>query len=854
AWEGACDGAGRGVLLAGEPVVGKTRTAAELAAEAQAAGALVLHGWCEEGVGAAYQPFTQALDQHTWNVRRPALGRQPGELRRLLPELADRVPALPQPLTSDPRAEEYVLVDAVSSWLLDASRANGLVLVLDDLHWADRPTLLMLGHLLRAATADPQARLLVLGTYRDSDVDRHHPLADLIGEVSRLHGVERIPMRGLSVGEVLALAEATAGHGLGETGISLAETLHVQTEGNPFFVEELLAHLRETGALRSQEGRWLLSDAARGAIPVGVRDVVGRRLSRLSADAGRALTHAAVVGRDFDLPLLATLLDTDEDTLVDVLDEAVTARLIEEVGADRFRFRHALVQETLYEEASATRRRRLHRRVAEAVEALRPDDVIALAHHFELGGPDDGRMSRAVEYGLAAAWQAYRTRALADAELRFRRVLEMLEEDPDDPIALDAMIGLGECQRDLGDQGYRETLLAAADRATGAPDKLVAAVLANRRSITSIVGEVDNRRVELAESALAVVGEHDSADRARLLGYLAAETVFTRDQASRLALVDEAEAIARRLGDRRLLGEVLVRTAFPAIAFDRLAAITARGAEAIALADELGDLTLRVEARGMHAWALLTAGDIAGAHEVSLEAAAIADEGTPPTLRWMTQYWLVAHEGIAARFADARTMNDELLQFGEVHGEPDRLNWWAAASTAVLLLTAEIGAMAEVIGAYADQYPALPTWRAAHVQALAQAGRISDARTVLDAHPMSLQRMVEDPYGLVGIASLAQTAWLLDARDLAESVAAAAQPYDGQWAHLFIGVVGPVSWSIGLCDVVAGRVDDGIARLEREVAAAEEKGCTAVAARIRADLVGALRRRGHDGDASAAAL
>jgi hypothetical protein len=400
----------------------------------------------------------------------------------------------------------------------------------------------------------------------------------------------------------------------------------------------------------------------------------------------------------------------------------------------------------------------------------------------------------------------------------------------------------------MGDQGYRETLLAAAERAAGAPDKLVAAVLANRRSITSIVGEVDSRRVELAERALAVVGEHDSPDRARLLGYLAAETVFTRDQTSRLALVDEAEAIARRIGDRRLLGEVLVRTAFPAIAFDRLASITARGEESIALADELGDLTLRVEARGMHAWALLTAGDIAGAHEVSLEAAAIADERTPPTLRWMTQYWLVAHEGLAARFANARAMNDELLRFGDTHGEPDRLNWWAAASTAVLLLTAEIGAMAEVIGAYADQYPALPTWRAAHVQALAQAGRTAEARAVFEQHPISLKRMVEDPYGLVGVASLAQTAWLLDFPELADAVAQAALPFDGQWAHLFIGVVGPVSWSIGLCDVVAGRSDEGIDRLVREVAAAEDKGCTAVAARIRADLVVALRRRGHDGD------
>ena len=239
-------------------------------------------------------------------------------------------------------------------------------------------------------------------------------------------------MAGLSVAEVAELMSQAAGHALDEDGRRLAESLHAETEGNPFFVEEVLRHLVETGTVRRQETAGWWPAATTVAVPEGVRDVVGRRLGRLSAQTNQMLSVAAVLGRDFDVELLAALRDAPEDSLLDALDEAVGAGLVQETGADRYRFAHVLVRATLFEELSATRRRRLHRRVGEAIEKLRPDDVVALAYHFSQAGPDGEGMSRAVRYGLAAAEQALQARALGDAEARFHQVLGLLD-DPADP-------------------------------------------------------------------------------------------------------------------------------------------------------------------------------------------------------------------------------------------------------------------------------------------------------------------------------------------------------------------------------------------------------------------------------------
>ena len=247
----AAAGGCRAVLLCGEPGIGKTRTAAEVARAAFEKGAIVLYGRCDGDTGAPYQPFAEALDWYTDHVPQPVLGRHPGELSRLQPLLGSRVKGLPAPVSSDPSSEEYLLFEATRSWLVELSRQQPVVLVLDDLHWASRPVLLLLRHVLRAALAEGDSvRLLVLGTYRENELGHSYALAAAMANVRRLPGVEQHTLTGLSVAEVAEFAAQAVGPELDDDTRQLAETLHAETDGNPSFVEELLRHLIETGTAR----------------------------------------------------------------------------------------------------------------------------------------------------------------------------------------------------------------------------------------------------------------------------------------------------------------------------------------------------------------------------------------------------------------------------------------------------------------------------------------------------------------------------------------------------------------------------------------------------------------------------
>ncbi|MGH8972787.1 MAG: ATP-binding protein, partial [Acidimicrobiia bacterium] len=283
-WKEAVAGERRMVLLAGEPGIGKTRLAAQLAEQLHGQGAPVLAGRCDEDLGVPYQPFVEALRHYSVHASELRLGRFGGELTRLVPELAESVPGLPAPLRSDPETERYRLFDAATAWLADASLDTPMLLVLDDIHWAAKPTLLLLRHILRSPEPLP---LLIVATYRDSEVGRGHPLSDLLADLRRVPGIERIHLSGLDQQAVQAFVEAAAGHSLSEEEEFFTRTVWSETEGHPFFVAEVLRHLAESGAVAQDDtGRWRMAgEGEELGIPEGVRDVVGQRLSRLSDDA-----------------------------------------------------------------------------------------------------------------------------------------------------------------------------------------------------------------------------------------------------------------------------------------------------------------------------------------------------------------------------------------------------------------------------------------------------------------------------------------------------------------------------------------------------------------------------------------
>ncbi|HEV3362974.1 MAG TPA: AAA family ATPase, partial [Acidimicrobiia bacterium] len=569
-WKEAVAGERRVAFLAGEPGVGKTRLAAELAHSVYEDGACVLVGRCDEDLGVPYQPFVEALRQFVDHTPPEALqirlGRYAGELTRLLPDLPALLPDLPPAVQSDPETERYRLFDAVAAWLGAVSADEPLLLVLDDLQWAAKPTLLLLRHVI--SSADPK-RLLVLATYRDTELGHDHPLGDLLADLRRQRAVERLSLLGLDSSGVAAYLEQAAGHTLDDDDLALARAIHEETEGNPFFVREVLRHLTETGAVAEQAGRWAVRLAIEDVgIPEGVREVVGRRLSRLSPGANRLLEVGAVAGLEFEMRVVQTVEGLADDDLVASFEEATGSRLVTEVaGANaRYRFAHALVRDTLYSGLSAARRVTLHRRVAEAIETLHAaaldNHLPALAHHWARAAAPAAETARAVDYAARAGDQALAQLANDEAVRYYRQALELLgvvEGTDGEDRRLELMIGLGEAQRRAGEPASRTTLLDAGQlaRRLGRGEAMARAALANSRGTFSELGVVDTERVRALEEALAVSGDADDARRARLLAILAVELLWSADPARCRLLSDEALTLARRNGDLRVLGSVI---------------------------------------------------------------------------------------------------------------------------------------------------------------------------------------------------------------------------------------------------------------------------------------------------------
>ncbi len=586
-----------------------------------------------------YQPFVEALRHavnHTPTEALPgSLGPYGAELTRLAPELADRVPELEPPIRSDPETERYRLFDAVAGWLASMSADRPVLLLLDDLHWAAKPTLLLLRHVVRAGSG----RILVLGIFRDSELTDDHPLGGVLADLRRHEGVARLALEGLEDAAVIALVSQAAGRTLDEQGLALARTVHEETAGNPFFVREVLRHLAETGAVERREGGWTTRRPAdRLGIPEGVREVVSQRLHRLSAESNQALRIAAVAGQEFELGVVQAAGNLSEDTTLASVEEAADARLVVELSAAHFRFAHALVRATLYESLSATRKARLHRKVAEAVETIHQhalDDYIpALAHHWANAGTGITNRARAVDYARRAGDRALAQLANDEAARYYTSGLEQLDAggEPNDARRLELLIGRGEAQRRAGDPDYRRTLLDAAylAKAVGDARALARAALANTVGYMWTAFAVDTDRIEMLEAAIAAVGGEDPAARARLLATLGLELAWQPDPTRRVALSQEALQIARTLDDPPTLAHVLLARDYtitdPENVVERLDATS----ELLAIAERLHDPVVASRALSLRFKVAIELADVAEAERSLLRnEALVAGLGQP---------------------------------------------------------------------------------------------------------------------------------------------------------------------------------------------------------------------------------
>jgi class 3 adenylate cyclase/tetratricopeptide (TPR) repeat protein len=556
--------AGRGglALVAGEAGVGKSRLVGEIGAEAEARGMRVLTGHCIEMESAPpYLPYVEMIEEAISSPRSPlalreALGDVAPEIARIAPALRRLFPDIAPPVELPPELARRYLWNSFREFVTRGAQTQPLLLVLEDLHWADDSTLLLTEYL---APLLPEMPVRIIGTYRDDEVDTSHPLSRVVTQLGRRRLIDRISLRRLSFGSVRAMVEALAGQPPPE---QLVRVIDSETEGNPFFVEELYLHLAESGVLLDEGGRVradLKVDEA--SVPDSIRLVVGERLSRLSGPTREALVAAAVAGRVFPPDFVGELAGVDTDALVDAFEEAEGARLIAPVKGDgNLAFSHELIRQTLLADLSTLKRERLHLRAANAIERRYADDLeehaADLTHHLSRAGRLADR-PRLVRYLTIAGERAADAAAFDDAVAHFQQALSLLERSTQDTRA-ELLERLAMALRSVGRwDDALTTMNEALDlyQALARTDALgrLSWAMVSQLTWTARVPEA----VQAAQRALAALGDIASADRARLVSAMGWAVSLGGDHATAKEMFDQARALADQVGDEPALADVL---------------------------------------------------------------------------------------------------------------------------------------------------------------------------------------------------------------------------------------------------------------------------------------------------------
>ena len=558
----ALAGDGRLALVAGEPGIGKTRLVSEIGREATARGMQVLTGHCVEMSGAPpYLPYVQMIEQAIDNPRSPlalreALGDVAAEIARIAPALRRVFPDIPPPIELPAELAGRYVWNSFSEFIGRAAQIQPLLLVLEDLHWADESTLLLTEYLAPLLPAMP---VLVIGTYRDVEVDPHHPLARVIGQLAHRHLVERVSLRRLSFDGVGAMLRTLTGQAAPE---ELVQLIHRETEGNPFFVEEVYLHLVESGVLLDDRGR-LRSDLRvdEVSVPESIRLVLGQRLDRLAVSTRKVLIAAAISGRAFTSEIVGEVAGANEDALVEAFDEAERARLLTP-GTVRgeLMFSHELIRQTLLSGISAARREGLHVKAANAISRLYSDDLEAhageLAYHLSHAGRS-GDPAVLVHYLNIAGERAFDAAAFDDAVGYFEKALSLMPNDGQlgraqllERLAM-ALRSVGRWEDALG------TMNDALDRyeALGQVEAIGRLGWAMVYQLVWTARFVEG--VQVGRRTLAALGNTVSADRARLLSALGWAISLSGDYATATATFDQARALAEQVGNQRAMADVL---------------------------------------------------------------------------------------------------------------------------------------------------------------------------------------------------------------------------------------------------------------------------------------------------------
>ena len=831
AFDDATRGRGGVQLVLGEPGIGKTRLAAALAEHAARRGARVIRTRAL-GVGAsAYRPWVEVVRELTDDLDGETLRRELGaaadELLALLPRLAERLPAARSPVRDedDARAVRFVLFDALVALLRARSARSPIVILIDDLHAVDEGSLVALDFVSR--TLRDAAVLLVI-TMHERVPDRAPEATVALQNIVRAG--RRILLGGLGREDIGRLIEQTSGIAAAP---ALVQSLHAATEGNPFFVREVLALLAAEGRLDDPPDELPLPDS--------VRETIRRRLEPLGDGRVQMLELAAIIGRTFTVAALERASPLARDCVVDALDEAASVGLVAALPGTlgHYRFEHGLVRDTLFADMDDEQRMRGHRAVGEALEEVYRGAIEAhlpeLAHHF-LSAATFGDPAKAVDYAERAAQRALDTLAYEQAADLYALALEALAQmAPDLPRRADLLLGLGAAQSHAGRPAARASYegAVAAARAIGADDVLARAAL-GFAPFALTPGYVDEAHVAVLVDALERIGEGDDPMRVRLLGSLAVALYWSDSAERRAELASEALQMARRLGDDATLaialGSAQLATCGPDATEQGLAWLR----ELFELTERAGETVMSLAARSRHVDLLLELDDLAGA-DIAIETLErVARKARDRRAAAFVPLHRARRAALDGRLEESRRLLDELSDTAAALSASTIPI--TVASQGVVLTLVRDGAreIGEIARAYADASPAMPCWRACVAAALADDGRGEEARLELD-------RLIADDFAalprdnlwLAAMALVCETVLALDLREQAEAVHAKLAPFAGRNVVLpTVAFLGPVELWLGIMARVAGRDAEALEQLAAARVRATRDGARTSLARI----------------------
>ncbi|HEY5052174.1 MAG TPA: AAA family ATPase [Solirubrobacterales bacterium] len=854
-WGEARQGSRRVALVGGEPGVGKTRLLVETAQRVHESGAVVLYGRADEEATLTYQPFIEAL-RH-WATSVPVaeledhLGANAAALASLVPEITERLSIMRAPAIKDLARDR--LFEAVAATLTAIAAHRPLLLVIDDLHWADPASVLMLRHIARSGG---DSALMVLTAYRPTEPSP--VLTETLADLGREKLFERIGLDGLDAAAVTEMLTAIRG---GEAEPDLAKTVREETGGNPFLVEALVNNMdgrdrRNGPATRRREQVYA------GGVPDLVHEAVAHRIAELGPETARTLEVAATIGREFDAELVIEAGDVAPDEVISSLGAAVSAGLLAEVPGtlDRYTFSHALYRQAVYAGTHKRQRAVLHGRLADVLERRHGSDprhVAELARHYAESGPVAS--AKALEYSVRAGAGALGALSFEEAVAHYSQALAALNAygEVDEALRCEVLLALGEAEWRMGDaDASRETLGRAFRLAqrSGDAEALGRAALGFCGFDWERHRAGDTEAINLLRSALAKQGLPEAL-RARLLARLAAilQAAQRSEEADRLSL--EAIDAASAAGDDEAMAAALIGRWHSVSGPESSRARTelTRELQTIARALDSRDLDLQVST--LRVIVSLESGNFAELDVSIADHARLADRMKQPLARIRSRSFQAMRALVDGRFGDAERLVGAILELGASAHPSSAIELSVIELFMLYMETGRLAELEEPVRNLASSNEATPGWRIAHAYLLSEIGRVPEARALFE-------ELAEDDFASIpsdsaepsAFAFLAMTAVALADSARMERLSELLEPYRGR--PVVIGnaaaYAGTTSHYLGLLAAGLGRRDEAAEQFSDAIKLSQAAGALPWLARSRYELTRVIAARATNGDAEQA--